>query len=75
MATKKTTDKAQTTELEGQCSILALLFPVPHTPLEDVGISKYKILPCETMHVLSNNITNLLEEPPNHITEDVVYVL
>ena len=51
--------KALTSELAGQCRVPALLFNAPKTTLEDLGVSKYEILPCEPMHDLSNHITNL----------------
>lgn len=72
---KEDYQKALTTELAGQCRVPALLFHAPRTPIEDLGLSNYEILPCEPMHYLSNHITNLLEELPNHVTEDVASVL
>ena len=72
---KEDYQKALTTELAGQCRVPALLYHEPSTPLEDLGLSKYEILSCEPMHDLSNHITNLLEELPNHVTEDVASVL
>lgn len=51
--------KALTTELAGQCRVPALLYHEPCTPLEDLGLSSYEILPYIQMHDLSNRITNL----------------
>ena len=72
---KEDYQKALTTELAGQCRVPALLYHAPSTPLEDLGLSKYEILPCEPMHDLSNHITNLLEELPNHVPDDVASLL
>ena len=62
---------ALTSELAGHCRVPALLFNAPKTTLEDLGASKYEIVPCEPMHDLSNHITNLLDELPNHVSKDV----
>jgi len=55
---KEDYQKALTTELAGQCRVPALLFHGPRTPLEDLGLSNYEILPRAPMHDLSNHITN-----------------
>ena len=67
--------KALTTERAGQYRVPVLLYHAPSTPLEDLGLSKYEILPGEPMHDLSNHIANILEELPNHVTKDVASVL
>lgn len=72
---KKCYQKALTSELARQWRVPALLVNAPKTTLEDLGVSKYEILPCEPMHDLSSHITDLLEEHPNHVSKDVASVI
>ena len=71
---KECYQKALTSELAGQCRVPAFFNP-PKTTLEDLGVCKYEILPYEPMHDLSNHITNLLDELPNHVSKDEASVI
>ncbi|XP_078657130.1 uncharacterized protein LOC144903155 [Branchiostoma floridae x Branchiostoma belcheri] len=59
------------TQLHGVKRPPALLFGSADTPLQNLNLDKYEVLPCEPLHDVSHHIQNLFEELPLHVPPDI----
>ena len=67
--TKDVLQNLLTQEMRGIQCVPALCFNNPEETMEDLGISSYEVLPCESMHDIGNFIQILFEELPHHVDE------
>ena len=67
--TKDVLQNLLTQEMRGIQRVPALCFNNPEETMEDLCISSYEVLPCESMHDIGNFIPILFEELPHHVDE------
>ena len=56
-------------ELKGIQRVPALSFPAQTTPMKELNLGSYEVVPVEPLHDLKEHINNILKELPKHLND------
>jgi len=62
-------------EMAGTQHLPALMFDRPKESVDELGLSKYEVMPVEPLHTIAGHIRNLFDEIPRQLNKDERHIL